>query len=191
MQDSKYPWVTILSEDPDKYTKDSTGATIVPHGRPEFGQPLEESNYYEFTADSNMNDIMRSVGLPSGDIIMGPKKAGIDLSDSKATTKKGRRTKKVQAAEEPPKKVSSVVWDIPGVGDIKASYSDVVVGDGCVVLYVSDTDTSFIPKDYRENNQAVYIMTYRGIRYNVIYSGLKYVYNKYNVYILIGSEYDG
>lgn len=190
MQDSKYPWVTILSEDPDKYSKDSTGATIVPHGRPEFGQPLEESNYYEFTADSDMNDIMRSVGLPSGEIIMGPKRDKTEPVDTPAP-RRGRRRQKPQPVEEPPKKASTVVWDIPGVGDIKATYSDVVVGDGCVALYVSDSDTSFIPKDYRENNQAVYIMTYKGIRYNVIYSGLRYGYNKYNVYILIGSAYDG
>lgn len=190
MQDSKYPWVTIVSVDPDKYSKDSSGATIVPHGRPEFGQPLEESNYYEFTADSDMNDIMRSVGLPSGEIIMGPKRTPSDTIQVQPP-KRGRKKQKSQVVEEPPKKASPVVWDIPGVGDIKASYSDVVVGDGCIALYVSDNDTSFIPKDYRENNQAVYIMRYKGINYNVIYSGLRYVYNKYNVYILIGSAYDG
>ena len=51
---TKYPGVTILSDNPENYSMHK-GAVVVPHGRPEKGQPLEESNYYEFTADKDIN----------------------------------------------------------------------------------------------------------------------------------------
>lgn len=194
MSNTKYPGVTILSEHPENYSM-YKGAVVVPHGRPEKGQPLEESNYYEFTADKDINDIMRSAGLPAGEIIMGPKKSSSQIVDiPEETPKKGRKSRKGSKVSEPPvqpKPMASVEWEIPGIGTITSGYSYVDIGDECVALYVSKEDTPFIPSDYRNHNQAVYIMKYRGLSYKVIYGGLTYKHENYNVYILLGSKYDG
>ena len=194
MTKTKYPGVTILTDNPGDYTM-YKGAVVVPHGRPERGQPLEESNYYEFTAGKDINDIMRSAGLPAGEIIMGPKarKQEEPVYEEPAPAKKATRGRKSKVVEIKPetKKLAEVEWEIPTVGTIKAVYSYVDIGDGCVALYVDSADTSFIPSDYRNHNQAVYIMKYRGSSYKVIYGGLTYKHDNYTVYILIGSRYDG
>ena len=194
MSNTKYPGVSILSDHPENYST-YRGATVVPHGRPERGQPLEESNYYEFTADKNINDIMRSAGLPAGEIIMGPGARGTDEPEElvvETPKKKTRgRKSKVMEPQPEPKKSAEVEWDIPSIGTIKSVYSYVDVGPECVALYVASGDTSFIPSDYRNHNQAVYIMKYKGLPYKVIYGGLTYKHDNYTVYILIGSRYDG
>lgn len=193
MANTKYPGVTILTDNPGDYSM-YRGAVVIPHGRPEKGQPLEESNYYEFTADKNINDIMRSAGLPTGEIIMGPKREPEDdpVYEEPAPKKRGRKSKTTTKQEAPKVKPSiSVEWEIPGVGNIKSTYSYVDIGPECVALYVADGDIPFIPSDYRKHNQAVYIMNYKGIPYKVIYGGLTYKHDTYTVYILIGSRYDG
>jgi hypothetical protein len=192
MSNTKYTGVSILTDNPGDYSM-YKGAVVVPHGRPEKGQPLEESNYYEFTADKNINDIMRSAGLPAGEIIMGPKsKASLEIPDTVPTGKKrGKRSKTRPEPTPVPAKTSvNVDWEIPNVGKIKSTYSCVDVGPECVALYVADGDTPFIPSDYRKHNQAVYIMTYKGISYKVIYGGLTYKHSIYTVYILLGSRHD-
>ena len=196
---TKYPGVTILSDNPENYAMHK-GAVVVPHGRPEKGQPLEESNYYEFTADKDINDIMRAAGMPTGEIIMGPKARKHDdtteygdLVEPVNRPKKaprGRKTK-TQTVELPPRKSVDVEWEIPNVGTLKSTYSYVDIGEECVALYVAQGDLPFLPSDYRNHNQAVYIMKYKGLAYRVIYGGLKYKHDNYTVYILIGSRYDG
>lgn len=193
MAKTKYPGVTILTDNPGDYTmyKD---AVVVPHGRPEKGQNLEDSNYYEFTADKNINDIMRSVGLPAGEIIMGPKKNTEEQQEYEepAPKKRGRKAKVYQKQDTVQlKPAADVEWEIPSVGTLKSTYSYVDVGDECVALYVSPGDLPFLPSDYRNHNHAVYIMKYKGSSYRVIYGGLKYKHDNYNVYILLGSRYDG
>lgn len=191
MTKTKYPGVTILTDNPGDYAM-YKGAVVVPHGRPETGQRLEDSNYYEFTADKNINDIMRSAGLPAGEIIMGPKRAKEEPEyEEPAPKKKGRKSKSPQKQEPVQVKPSaSVEWDIPSVGTIKSTYSYVDIGQECVALYVADGDIPFIPSDYRKHNQAVYIMNYKGLSYKVIYGGLTYKHNTYTVYILLGSRND-
>lgn len=194
MTKTKYPGVTILTDNPGDYSM-YKGAVVIPHGRPEKGQSLEDSNYYEFTADKNINDIMRSVGLPEGEIIMGPnsqKETVVDVVEEPSPKKRGRKSKSPQKQEPVITKPSvNVEWEIPGVGNIKSTYSYVNIGSECVALYVADGDMPFIPSDYRKHNQAVYIMNYKGIPYRVIYGGLTYKHNTYTVYILIGSRHDG
>ena len=194
MTKTKYPGVTILTDNPGDYTM-YKGAVVVPHGRPEKGQKLEDSNYYEFTADKNINDIMRSAGLPAGEIIMGPNRDNKEEEpeyEDPAPKRRGRKAKTQPKPEPAPVKPSvNVEWDIPSVGTIKSTYSYVDIGQECVALYVADGDTPFIPSDYRKHNQAVYIMNYKGLSYKVIYGGLTYKHNTYTVYILLGSRNDG
>ena len=114
---------------------------------------------------------------------MGPKAVIVE----EPAKKPGRRgSRKKQDTTPPPEQKAHVVWDIPAIGQMKSEYTGVYIGEGCVALHVDDKDSAFIPHDYRENNQAVYIMKYKGYDYKLIYSGLNYKLNKCTVYVLIG-----
>ena len=187
---TKYPGVSLISSNPEGYVVQTDGSVEIPHGRPVEGQRLEDSNYYDITEGKDMNDIMRKAGLPTGEVIMGPR--ATNKAVSTGAKKRGRKSSNKNQATEPveiPK--FHVEWDIPGIGSIKSEYSGVYVGFACVAIHVSEGDNAFIPKDYRENNQALYIMKYKGYEYKVIYSGLNYIMGKCTVYVLIGGYNDG
>ena len=188
---TKYPGVSLVDSDPSGYAIGSDGSVSVPHGRPECGQPLEESNYYEITEGRTMNDIMQSVGLPAGEVIMGPGSRKDKVKEEAPKKRARKSTKKVDAEEPKVEPKAPVLWDIPGIGDIKSEYTGVYVGDNCVCLQVDPEDTAFIPRDYRDNNSAVYIMRYKGFAYKVIYSGLNFKMGKCTAYVLLGGYYDG
>lgn len=182
---TKYPGVTMMGSDPEKYHVNSDGSVVIPHGRPEEGQKLEDSNYYEMLKSEETQQLLSSLGVPT-------LRDDVDIPVKKTTPKRKKTAKKSRQAQEPEPEIKKVPveWDIPGIGNIKSEYTAVGVGGACVALYVSSSDTAFIPKDYRDNPQAVYIMKYRGSSYKVIYSGLNYRYDNSTVYVLIGGYND-
>lgn len=188
---TKYPGITLLGGSPGDYEIGADGSVMVPHGRPVEGQPLEESNYYELTEGKSMNDIMRTIGLPEGEVLMGPEAYKSPAYDKPKKKRVRRSTKKDDIVPPDPAPKACIVWDIPGIGSIKSEYSGVYVGESCVCLYVDSGDNAFIPNDYRDNSSAVYIMKYRGSSYRVIYSGLNFKVDKVTAYVLLGGYNDG